>query len=88
MADASLAQAPPRAAVLPGAAGRLRTPTLAQVWLGLAGLASVIFGAVLLTRPGVGALAVVWLIGAYSILTGVLLVALGFHVKGRLAQFA
>lgn len=71
-----------------GAAIQLRKEIEGEVWLGLAGLASVLFGVVLLARPGVGALAVVWMIGTYSILFGVLIVALGFRVKSRLTQFA
>ena len=70
------------------AAVQLRKEIEGEVWLGLAGLASVLFGLVLLARPGIGALAVVWMIGAYSVLFGVLLVALGFRVKSRMTQFA
>ena len=69
------------------AAIQLRKEIEGEVWLGLAGLASVLFGLTLLAQPGAGALAVVWLIGAYSMLIGILLVALGFHVKTRMAQF-
>lgn len=70
------------------AAIRLRKEIDNEVWLGLAGLASVVLGLILFARPGVGALAVVWLIGTYAVLFGVLLVVLGFRVKGlpRLAQ--
>jgi uncharacterized membrane protein HdeD (DUF308 family) len=46
-----------------GAAIQLRKEIEGEVWLGLAGLASVLFGVVLLARPGIGALAVVWIIG-------------------------
>ena len=70
------------------AAIQLRKEIEGEVWLGLAGLASVLFGVVLLARPGIGALAVVWMIGTYSILFGVLLVALGFRVKSRMTQVA
>src|SRR5512133_1279445 len=42
--------------------------------LGLSGLASVIFGVVLAIQPGSGALALIWLIGAYAIVFGVLLI--------------
>jgi uncharacterized membrane protein HdeD (DUF308 family) len=70
------------------AAVQLRKEVEGEVWLALAGLASVFFGAVLFARPGVGALAVMWMIGTYSVLFGVLLVALGFRVKTRMAQVA
>ena len=69
------------------AAIQLRREIEGEVWLGLAGLASVLFGLTLLAQPGAGAVAVVWLIGAYSMLIGILLVALGFRVKARMAQF-
>ncbi len=47
----------------------------------LSGLASVVFGALLVARPGAGALAVLWLIGAYAIAFGVLLVLLSFKAR-------
>jgi uncharacterized membrane protein HdeD (DUF308 family) len=48
----------------------------------LAGLASVVFGVLVVLFPGAGALSVIWIIGAYSLVFGVLLVALGVRVKG------
>lgn len=54
--------------------------------LALGGLASVLFGVVLMVRPGAGALAVLWLIGAYAIAFGVLLILLGFKLHRRPAQ--
>lgn len=70
------------------AAVQLRKEVEGEVWLALAGLVSVFFGAALIARPAVGALAVMWMIGTYSVLFGVLLVALGFRVKTRMAQVA
>ena len=37
--------------------------------LGLSGLASVVFGVILAIRPGAGALALIWLIGGYAIVS-------------------
>jgi uncharacterized membrane protein HdeD (DUF308 family) len=71
------------------AAIRLRKEIQGELWLGLAGVASVVFGGLLIARPGAGALAVIWIIGGYAIVFGVLLVALGFRLKrlrNRLAQ--
>lgn len=48
----------------------------------LAGLCFVLFGAVLLARPGLGALAMVRVIGIFAIIHGFILVALSFRVKG------
>jgi uncharacterized membrane protein HdeD (DUF308 family) len=48
----------------------------------LSGIASVLFGVLLLLNPAAGALAVVWIIGAYAVLFGVLLLALGFKLRG------
>jgi len=64
-----------------GAAVQLRKEIENEVWLGLAGLASVFFGLLLMARPGVGVLAVMWIVGTYAILFGVVLVILGFRAK-------
>ncbi len=48
--------------------------------LALSGVLSIVFGVLLLVRPGAGALTVVWLIGLYAILFGILLVGLGVRV--------
>jgi uncharacterized membrane protein HdeD (DUF308 family) len=48
----------------------------------LAGIASIIFGVLLFINPAAGALAVVWLIGAYAIVFGILLVALSLRLHG------
>jgi uncharacterized membrane protein HdeD (DUF308 family) len=64
------------------AAVRLRKEIQGEFWLGLGGLASVVFGCLLLSRPGDGALAVLWLIGAYAIASGVILLILAFAARG------
>lgn len=48
----------------------------------LGGAASVVFGVLLLLFPGTGALAIVWLIGLYAIVFGVLLLALAWRLRG------
>jgi uncharacterized membrane protein HdeD (DUF308 family) len=70
------------------AAVQLRREIEGEFWLGLAGFASILFGVLLIARPGVGALAVMWLIGTYAIAFGVLLVAHGLHVKSLTPQRA
>ncbi|HYV05053.1 MAG TPA: HdeD family acid-resistance protein [Blastocatellia bacterium] len=49
--------------------------------LGLAGAASILFGLVLVARPGQGALTMIWLIGLFAIVHGALRVGLAFRVR-------
>jgi uncharacterized membrane protein HdeD (DUF308 family) len=61
---------------------RLRKEIEGEWTLVLAGLASVAFGVLMMASPGPGALAVLWLIGSYAIVFGMLLVLLAFKVRG------
>jgi uncharacterized membrane protein HdeD (DUF308 family) len=47
----------------------------------LCGIISVLFGIAMMVAPGAGALALIWVIGTYAIIIGVLLVALSFRLK-------
>ena len=59
---------------------RLRGYARPGVWLLLAsGIASIIFGTILIALPSVGALALVWLIGAYAIVAGILYMVMAFR---------
>lgn len=49
--------------------------------LGLSGLLSVAIGILFFVNPGAGALSLVWLIGIYAIVLGVLLVILAFRLR-------
>lgn len=49
----------------------------------LGGLASIIFGMVVLLFPGAGALAMVWVIATYSVVLGFILCILAFRLRGR-----
>jgi uncharacterized membrane protein HdeD (DUF308 family) len=60
----------------------LRQRVSGEFWMLLSGIASIIFALILLIHPGVGAVAVVWLIGAYAIVFGVILFALGLRLRG------
>ena len=70
------------------AAIRLRREIRGEWLLALSGVISVLFGIALVINPVGGALAVVWLIGAYAIAFGVLLIALGFRLRGAAKKFA
>ena len=55
---------------------------LRDAWmLVLSGVISIVFGGAVLLMPGAGALALVWLIGAYALLFGLILVVLAFRLK-------
>ena len=64
------------------AAIRLRREIEGEWLLILAGIASVIFGVLMVIRPGAGALAVIWLIGIYALLFGILMIVLAFRLRG------
>jgi uncharacterized membrane protein HdeD (DUF308 family) len=70
------------------AAIRLRKHIENEWLLGLSGLVSILFGVLLFLQPGPGALAVMWLIGSFAIFFGILLIALGFRLKGLVGRVA
>lgn len=63
------------------AAIRLRRVISGEWLLVLSGIASVILGVLLAAFPGIGALAVVLWIGAYAIVVGAMMVALGLRLR-------
>jgi uncharacterized membrane protein HdeD (DUF308 family) len=60
---------------------RLRREIRGEWLLGLAGAVSIAFGVLVFLFPGAGALALVWLIAVYAILSGVLFIALGLRLR-------
>lgn len=60
---------------------KLRKEIEGEWLLILSGLLSIAFGLVLLAWPGPGVLAVVWLIGSFAILEGIIYIALAFRLK-------
>jgi uncharacterized membrane protein HdeD (DUF308 family) len=63
------------------AAIRLRKEIRGEWLLILGGLASVVFGVLLMAHPATGALAILWLIAFYAIMFGVMLVILAFKAR-------
>jgi uncharacterized membrane protein HdeD (DUF308 family) len=49
----------------------------------LGGIVSVLFGAVILISPGAGALGLIWAIAAYSIVFGIMFVALALRLRSH-----
>jgi uncharacterized membrane protein HdeD (DUF308 family) len=47
----------------------------------LSGILSVLFGVIMVWNPGAGAIAVAWIIAAYSIMFGIMLVALALRAR-------
>lgn len=60
---------------------RLRRVIEGEAWMALAGVASILFGIVLVLFPAAGALSVVWLIAAGAIVFGAFLVLLGLRLR-------
>jgi uncharacterized membrane protein HdeD (DUF308 family) len=60
---------------------RLRKEIHGEFFLIIGGLLSVLFGLFLLVNPGAGALAVIWLIGGYAILFGVMMIIVSFRLR-------
>lgn len=65
------------------AAIRLRKVIDNEWLLVLAGLASLAFGVLLLLRPAPGMIALIWWIGAFALVFGVLLIVLAFRLRNR-----
>ena len=61
---------------------QLRKEIKGEMFLALSGALSVLFGILLIARPGAGALALTWMIGGYAIGFGLLLILLSFRLKG------
>ena len=67
---------------------RLRKEIQGEWLLVVGGVASVAFGALLLARPGAGAVAVLWLIASYAVVFGVLLVLLALKARSFVKEAA
>jgi uncharacterized membrane protein HdeD (DUF308 family) len=61
---------------------RIRTMIANEWLLILSGVVSIIFGILLIAQPSAGAISIVWLLGAYALLFGILTLMLAFRVRG------
>jgi uncharacterized membrane protein HdeD (DUF308 family) len=52
-------------------------------WLALGGIASLIWGVLLVAAPLVGAVVLTWWLGIYAIVFGIALLACGWHLRGQ-----
>jgi uncharacterized membrane protein HdeD (DUF308 family) len=55
-------------------------------WLALSGVASIIFGVLLVIAPLVGALVLTWWVGAYALVFGAALLVLAFKLRMKKAE--
>jgi uncharacterized membrane protein HdeD (DUF308 family) len=62
---------------------RLRKEIEGEGWLIAAGALSVLFGVLLFVNPGTGALALLWMIGSFALILGVILIGLGIRLRGH-----
>ncbi len=60
---------------------------IATPWtMALSGIASVIFGILLLRHPGVGLIALAWLVGVYAVVFGAIQIGAAFELRRGLKQ--
>jgi uncharacterized membrane protein HdeD (DUF308 family) len=52
-------------------------------WLFLGGIASIIYGALLLIAPFIGALVLTWWVGAHALILGIMLIVLAFRLRSH-----
>jgi uncharacterized membrane protein HdeD (DUF308 family) len=56
--------------------------------LALAGILSIVFGIILFAHPGAGILAILWLVGIYSIIFGALFIVRAFQLRSWASSVA
>ena len=52
-------------------------------WLALGGIVSIVWGVLLIMAPGAAALVMTWWLGGYALIFGVMLLVLGFRLRGH-----
>jgi uncharacterized membrane protein HdeD (DUF308 family) len=68
------------------AAIRLRKEIDNEVLLGFGGIVSMALGVLLVLFPGPGAVSMIWMLGAYALVFGLILIALGLRLRSRPAS--
>lgn len=63
------------------AAVKLRHEIQGEWLLALSGIISILFGLIMFVSPGAGAVALVWIIGAYALFFGISLILLGLKLR-------
>jgi uncharacterized membrane protein HdeD (DUF308 family) len=63
------------------AAWQMRGTQAGLWWLAISGVLSIAFGIIVFVSPGAGAIALVWLIGAFASAFGILLILFGWLVR-------
>lgn len=64
------------------AAIELRRELEGEFWLALGGVASIVFGALLVAFPGSGLITLVWLVGIWAVVFGFSSIALAYRLHG------
>jgi len=68
------------------AAVQLRKAIANEWLLILAGICSILFSVLMFWRPFAAALAIVWIIAAYAVVFGIMMIALSFRLRAHLTQ--
>jgi uncharacterized membrane protein HdeD (DUF308 family) len=63
------------------AAIQLRKQVANELWLLLGGILSLLFGALMVWNPLTGAVAIVWVIGAYAVMFGITMISLSLRLR-------
>jgi uncharacterized membrane protein HdeD (DUF308 family) len=66
------------------AAVQLRKVISNEIWLIIGGIASIAFGVLLLLYPIIGALTVIYIIAAYAIVFGIIMISFAFRLRSHL----
>lgn len=67
------------------AAIQLRKHIANEIWLIIGGIASIAFGVLMVLFPLIGMLTVIWLIAAYAIVFGIIMIGFSFRLRSHLS---